>query len=354
MGEQPLDLPRTVLALLFMGALIAATFWVLRPFLTASIWAAMLVVATWPLMLRIQATLWGRRWLAVIVMTLLLLLLLFVPLLAAIGSMVSYAEVIASWARSLTSLTIPPLPGWMSRLPIVGPRLAEAWREFTASGGSELSARIGPFAVTALRWFLTHIGDFGITFVEFMLTILVAAILYSSGETVAAAVRRFARRIGGHRGEHSVVLAGQAIRGVALGVVVTALVQTLLGGSGLLVAGVPFTAVLTAVMFILTVAQIGPLPVMLPAVGWLYWMGESGWATGLLVWSFVPVATIDTVLRPFLIRRGADLPLLLILAGVIGGLISFGAIGIFVGPVVLAVTYELLKAWVGDEPPVKV
>ena len=143
---------------------------------------------------------------------------------------------------------------------------------------------------------------------------------------------------------------GKAIRGVALGVGVTAIVQSVLGGLGLALAGVPFAGPLTALMLVLCIAQVGPVPVLLVACGWLWWTGEVGWAIGLLVWSAV-VGTLDNVLRPALIRRGADLPLLLIFAGVIGGLIGFGLVGIFAGPVLLAVTYTLLKAWLAEEGP---
>jgi predicted PurR-regulated permease PerM len=156
--------------------------------------------------------------------------------------------------------------------------------------------------------------------------------------------------LAGARGEHSVSLAGQALRGVALGVVVTALVQSVLGGIGLVVAGVPFAAVLTAAMFMLAIAQIGPILVLVPSVTWLYYQGSPGWGTFLLLWSLV-VGTMDNFLRPVLIKRGADLPLLLIFAGVVGGLVAFGLIGIFVGPVVLAVAHTLLSAWVAEENP---
>ena len=144
------------------------------------------------------------------------------------------------------------------------------------------------------------------------------------------------------------MLAAKAIRSVALGVGVTAVVQTVLGAIGLAVAGVPFASVLSAVMLMLCIAQLGPALVLFPAVGWMYWTGENGWATFLLVWSIF-VSALDNVLRPMLIKKGADLPLLLIFAGVIGGLIGFGLIGIFVGPVVLAVTYTLLEAWIEDD-----
>jgi predicted PurR-regulated permease PerM len=134
---------------------------------------------------------------------------------------------------------------------------------------------------------------------------------------------------------------------VALGVVVTALVQALLGGVGLVVAGVPLAGFLTAVMFVLAVAQIGAGPVLIIATIWLYWKVDTTTATIFLVWA-VFVGTIDNVLRPFLIKSGADLPLLLIFAGVIGGLLAFGVVGLFVGPVVLAIAYTEVVAWVQD------
>jgi predicted PurR-regulated permease PerM len=160
-------------------------------------------------------------------------------------------------------------------------------------------------------------------------------------------VRRFGRRLSGPRGESAVILAGQAIRGVALGVGATAIIQTVLGSVGLLVAGVPFVALLSALMLALCIAQLGPALILFPAVGWMYWTGETAWATLLLLWSIL-VAILDNFLRPVLIKKGADLPLLLIFAGVIGGMLGFGLVGIFVGPVVLAVSYTLLKAWVEE------
>ena len=146
------------------------------------------------------------------------------------------------------------------------------------------------------------------------------------------------------------VLAGQAIRAVALGVVVTALVQTVLAGLGLWAAGVPFASLLTGVVLLLCMAQIGPILVLAPAVVWLFWSGATGWGSALLVWTIL-VGALDNVLRPMLIRQGADLPLLLIFAGVIGGLLSFGIVGLFVGPVVLAIAYTLMQQWLNQREP---
>ena len=155
------------------------------------------------------------------------------------------------------------------------------------------------------------------------------AILYAYGETAASMVVRFARRLGGRRGEQTVHLAAASIRGVALGVVVTALAQSVLGGVGLAIAGIPAATVLTALMMLLALAQVGVVPVLAPAAIWLFVEGSTGMAVFMLVWTAF-VATLDNVLRPWLIRKGADLPLLLIFAGVLGGLISFGLVGIFI------------------------
>ena len=196
------------------------------------------------------------------------------------------------------------------------------------------------------KQFLTP-GGFGFMLLQFLLVVVLSAILYASGEAGASMVLRFGRRLAGERGENSIILAGQAIRGVALGVGVTAIVQSVLGGIGLAVAGVPFAALLSALMLMLCIAQLGPGLILFPAVGWMFWTGETNWGIVLLAWSLL-VVTLDNFLRPILIKKGADLPLLLIFAGVIGGMLGFGLIGIFVGPVALAVTYTLLEAWIAD------
>jgi predicted PurR-regulated permease PerM len=190
----------------------------------------------------------------------------------------------------------------------------------------------------------------GVLLAQFLLTIALAAVMYANGERAAEALLRFGRRLAGEPGDRVVRLAAQAIRGVALGVVVTAFVQATLGGIGMAAAGVPFAALLTAGAFVLCIAQVGPMPVLAPAVAWLYWHGAVRSATALLLWTLV-VVTLDNVLRPMLMTKGADLPMLLMFAGVIGGLLAFGLIGIFVGPVVLAVSYTLLGAWLDSRPP---
>jgi len=202
-----------------------------------------------------------------------------------------------------------------------------------------------PYAGTLAQWLVSEAGNVGILLIQFALTLVLTPLMYASGEAAAQEVLRFGRRLAGDRGEDAVRLASQAIRGVALGVVVTAVAQAALSGIGLGLAGIKFAGLLTALIALLCIAQVGPTPVLLPAVIWLYWSGETGWGTFLLVWAMV-VVSMDNVLRPVLIRRGADLPLLLIFAGVVGGLLAFGLVGVFVGPAVLAVAYTLLRAWI--------
>jgi predicted PurR-regulated permease PerM len=341
------DLLRATLAVLFVGGLLAATFWLMQPFLPAIIWAATLVTATWPLMLRVEQYTGHRRGVAVGVMTLALLLILIIPLWLAINTIVTNLDAITELLQTILSLRVPPPPAWLAGVPVVGPSLAELWGEVTSAGLEQLAPKLTPYARSATQWLVSAMGSVGALVLHFLLTIVIAAMMYAGGERGAAVAIRFGRRLGDDRGEMAVRLAGQAIRSVALGVVVTAVAQSVLGGIGLAIVGMKFAPVLTALMFMLCLVQVGPSPVLVPAVVWMYYAGDTALATVLLVFTIVALS-LDNFLRPVLIRRGADLPLLLILAGVIGGLISFGLLGIFVGPTVLAVAYTLFNAWVGE------
>ncbi len=342
------DLTRTTLAIFCIVGLIGLSLWVLRPFLAATVWATMIVVATWPLFIALEKKLGKRRMPAVLGMSLAMLLLLVAPFWLAIDTISDHAGQLTAIGKSLAEKGLPAAPEWLAGLPVVGEKLAASWAVAVDAGSQGLLGRITPYAAEAGKWALTQVGGLGGMLIQFMLVLVISAILYSSGESAANLVRRFGCRLAGERGENSIILAGQAIRGVALGVGVTAIVQTVLGGIGLAIVGVPFASLLSAVMLMLCIAQIGPMLVLLPAVAWMYWTGDNGWATFLLVWSLI-VGTLDNFLRPALIKRGADLPLLLIFSGVIGGMLAFGLIGLFVGPLVLAVTYTLMQAWIADQ-----
>jgi predicted PurR-regulated permease PerM len=339
------DITRVVLFVLVIGFLVAGSILTLLPFLNALIWATTIAIATWPALLRVQRLTGGRRSLAVVVMTLLILLIFIVPFALAIATLLNAAHRSPTLINDFLAKGLGPPPEWVATIPLFGPEIADRWQTVAVGGPDALAAIVQPYALSAATWTISATGGLGKTIVLILLTVVLVVILYAQGETAAAGVLAFAHRLGGDSGRQTITLAGQAIRSVALGVVVTALVQSLLAGFGLWFCGIPHAGFLTAIAFILGIAQLGPLLVLAPSIGWLYWIGSAGWATTLLVWS-VPVAAIDNVLRPLFIRRGVQLPLLLIIGGVIGGLISFGLVGLFVGPVLLAATYTLAKDWV--------
>lgn len=348
MAERRTEPARTLLVAIFLCGLIVMSMWILRPFLAAGVWATTIVVATWPVLLWFQGRLWQRRWLAVAAMTGVLLLGFAVPLALAIGTIALNADEIALGIKSVAGFRMQTAPVWIAHLPFVGPKIVVTWEQVAASGVQGLLARATPYAGRLAQWLIADAGNVGVLFMQFLLTLALTVLMYTRGEAAALQVVQFGRRLAGQRGENAVRLAGQAIRGVALGVVVTAAVQAALSGIGLGMAGIRFAGLLTAVVAFLCIAQVGPSPVLVPAVIWLYWRGESGWGTFLLVWTLA-VVTLDNVLRPLLIKRGADMPLLLVFAGVVGGLLAFGLVGVFVGPVVLAVAYTLLRAWIQDD-----
>lgn len=339
------DITGVTLSVLFLAALIGMTFSILSPFLPALLWAAMVAISTWPLLLRIQARLKNRRELATAFMSVVLLLLFFVPLGMAISSIVENADTISEWGRSLASLRRPQPPAWLENAPVVGPKIALRWRVLIASDKDDLIARATPYVGTLVSWFVSQVGNFGMLFVQFLLTVVLSALLYLRGEAAAEIVLRFAHRLGGEKGEEVMILAAKAVRAVALGVVGTALAQSIVAGIGFGIVGAPQPVLLTALVFFFAVIQVGALPVMVPTIVWLFIEDRTGMAALLIIWT-VLVTVMDNVLRPVLIRKGANLPFLLILAGVLGGLISFGIIGLFIGPVVLAISYTLLTAWI--------
>jgi predicted PurR-regulated permease PerM len=347
MGEKKIDLTQTTLAVLFIGLLIVASLWTIWPFVSAAVWATMIVIATWPILIRIQAALWNSRRAAVGVMVVALLLLMVLPLLMALASLIENVDEISAW---VVAFKMPPAPEFLGRIPMVGEELVRAWNRIMVADMGVFISRAAPHFLDAAKWLVSTAGGIGSVALHLVLTVIVAGLLYANGETAARGLRAFGQRLAGERGSTSVSLAGQAIRGVALGVVVTAFIQAVIGSIGLSIAGVPHVALLAAVMFVLCVAQIGPILVLVPAAIWLFWSGDATWGTFLLVWS-IPVVVLDNVLRAVLIKKGVDLPLPLIFLGVIGGLIGFGLVGIFVGPVILAVTYKLLVAWVTEPRP---
>lgn len=345
--SQSRDVPQVMLSVLFLALMIIACLWIVQPFILGFAWAGTVVIATWPVLLRVQRALFGRRSLAVIVMTLLLILLFILPVALLVNSLVDNSGPVI---QAITSgeMTPPPLE-WLNSIPLIGDKLYSGWHNLLDMGGSAILAKVRPYVGTTTTWFVGQAAHIGRFMLHCALMLLFSALLYWRGEQVAQGIRHFAYRLAARRGDAAVLLAGQAIRAVALGVVVTALVQAVLGGIGLAVTGVPYATLFTVIMLMTCLVQLGPLVVLVPAIIWLYWSGDSTWGTVLLVWSCV-VGTLDNFIRPMLIRMGADLPMILILSGVIGGLVAFGMIGLFIGPVLLAVSWRLFSAWVNEAP----
>lgn len=341
------DITRTTLAVLGLGLLIVTVYWIIKPFLLAMLWASMIVTSTWPILLRAQTLLWGRRNIAAAAMTALLALLFIVPLALVLNFIVSYSDRIVAWIENISELSLPLPPQWVDTLPLVGAKLSSVWRDVAASGDARISDRIAPHAEEIATWLFKQAGNPGKTIIDFLLTVIISGILYSTGDSVAQGLLRFVHRLAGDRGQDVAILAGKTIQGVALGVVVTAVIQSFAAGLGLFIAGVPAALLLATIMFVFCLAQLGPSLVLIPVVIWLFWSGSTGWGIFLAVWTLL-VAPIDTFLRPILIRKSVDIPTLLLFSGVIGGLVSLGIIGVFIGPVILAVTYSLFWDWIED------
>lgn len=344
------DLPRILFSVTFIALMTIGCFWVMQPFILGLSWACMVVIATWPLFIKVQYLLRGRRSLAVLVMTFLLVLLFVLPVSILVSSIIDNSAPLVAWATQSGRLALPTL-SWVQDVPMVGPKLYRAGQALMSGGSAPLMVKMQPYIGQAASWMLAQMANVGSLLLHCGLMIVFSVLLYLRGERVGKAVRHFAIRLGSQRGDASVLLAAQAIRAVALGVVLTAIVQTVLGGVGLAITGIPLAPLLTLIIFIFCIAQLGPLPVLIPAIIWLYWTGSTTWwGTVLLMWSGV-VAILDNILRPIFIRMGADLPILLVLCGVLGGLLAFGMIGLFIGPVLLAVSWRLLFAWMQEAPP---
>ncbi len=348
-GDSSHDLTRTMLSIGMIGLLIVSAAWIVRPFVTAFLWATVIVISTWPLLLSLQARLWGKRGMATAGMTLALLLLLLIPLGFSVVTLLGHMDQIVQWVGSLDERAMPPPPVWVASTPLVGHKITATWAQLASQGPGGVSALVQPYAKSFIAWFAAQLGGAASMILQFLLTVIICGVLYANGEAAGRGVCKFAARLAGSDGESAVLLAAGTIRGVSIGIVVTAVIQVLIAGTGLVIVSMPGTLVLSVVILFLSLAQLGPALIMIPAVIFEFYTGSQYSGFILLPFAIVSI-TIDNVIRPILIKKGADLPLLLIFSGVIGGMISIGILGLFLGPVILAVTYNLLKQWVERRP----
>ncbi|WP_341486276.1 AI-2E family transporter [Pararhizobium sp. A13] len=337
----------TALALLLVSALLAATFWVLLPFVGVLTYAVILATATAGLFDRMVVLLGGRR-LAAFSFGAIAAAITIVPLIYLCSSVVSHVDVAEAWLREASSRGIPNLPEWISSLPLLGKKVTPVWQELQRDGLALLQ-RYQPQLATVGRWLLSFSAGLMLAVLEIFVGIIVAAMIHASRIRVVGFVSAITVRIIGPRGPVVLDAAAKAIKGVAIGVIGTALLEGVLAWIGFALAGVPGAIVLAAVTFFLAVIQIGPLLVWVPVAIWLGSQGQTGWTIFTVVWGVVLLMGTDTFVKPMLIARSGQLPLLVLFVGVIGGLAAWGFTGMFIGATTLAILWTVLQTWIGTK-----
>lgn len=321
---------------------------VAAPFLPAFIWAGIITVSTWPLMRRLERYLGRRRKHAALAMSMVNMLLLVAPIVVLFSAVTERLPLLAASAQAPERIQLPDPPAKLAAIPFIGDQLTAAWHEAQADM-SKVVIRFRPQLVNAMEWLLGQAAGAGIVVLQFLLAVFIAGALYINGEQAAAWCQRFALRVGGVRGVQLLDVAERTVRGVAVGVIGTAAVQGVLTGVGLAAAGIPAPAVLTLLSFLLAAVQIGTGPVWVVAVLWLTYHDQQGAAILLTAWGIL-VNISESILRSVLIKHGSHLPIVLVIVGVIGGLLAWGFMGIFMGATALALGYTLLQAWLGSTP----
>jgi predicted PurR-regulated permease PerM len=331
-----------VLRVGLVALLIAWCLWIAQPFILPLLWGAIIAVALDPLHERLSQRLGGRPGLAGAVLTVAGLLLMVGPL-AVLG--VALGGTVRTLAASALrgELDIPPPPEGLASIPLIGQTLTEYW-QLASTNLEELLVQIEPQIRQAGAWLLGFAGGLGLGFLSGLFALVVAGVLLAWRGRIVPTVHRLAVRLAGARGEPLLLLGEETVQAVARGIVGTAFVQALFATIGFMVAGVPGGPFWGFVVFLFGLIQIGALPVMIPVVIWAFMTMSALPLVLFLVWT-VLVSLIDNVLRPLWIGSGARVPLLVLLIGVIGGLLAHGLIGLFVGPVVVALGYTLLTAW---------
>ena len=336
-----------LLRLAVIVALLLACFQVLAPFLGAIVWGAIIAVTLFPLFVRVTGWLRGRRGWAAALVALVLFGVVVVPLVLVGTSVASGVQWGIEHKFDLETLGGTRMPDWIAGIPVVGPRL-DAWWLSVSPNLSELVNQTLPYVKDATIWLLKRGTIAGAALLQLLIAIFVAAYLLARHEGTSGALRGFAQRVGNDRGPELLDLAARTVRSVSLGVIGSAFAQALLSAVGFAVSGVPGVGALGFLTFLVAVIQLPTLLVWVPAAIWLYYSGETGWAVALGLWGLLVINMIDNVLRPLLISQGAKLPLILIFIGVIGGLIAWGFLGLFIGPTILAVCYTLFGTWLEE------
>jgi len=338
-------LERAFLLLLF-AVLLLGILAVLRPFITAILFGAILAIAAWPLrdfLLRRGL----KRGLAATLLLLLALAVVALPLLAMAPGL---GERLAQGAGRLRDYfaSAPQIPSWLAGLPVVGDRLAGMWDKMLLAKGNFWTV-LEPYSEALREALVDAAGALGQSVLQIIRSLVVATFFWVSGDTLAATLRDILRRLGGETVGAALDVAGGAVRSVAYGVVGTAVIQAVIMGIGLAVAGVPGAVLLGFVTLLLALSQIGaPLIIVVwaGAAVWLFGQDQQGWGVFMIFWGLV-VTVIDNFIKPLLIGAGVEMPLSLTILGVFGGFVAFGFLGLFIGPTLVAIGFTLLEAWRG-------
>ena len=335
-------------------ALLCGCWMVLRPFLSSLLWAVVLVCSSWPLYSRLLKLVGHRHSLAAFLMTLGMILILLLPFVIVGTTLADNVNELTAATRKFIAQGPPAPPEWLAKVPLAGQRASDYWQNLAANTGqlwTQAQKLVEPAGALLLAGGLFLASGL----IKLALSIFIAFFLYRGGATVGAWATALVRHIGGERGEHLLTVAGNTVRGVVYGILGTALTQAVLAGTGFLIAGVPGALLLALLTFFSSIVPVaGTALTWVPAAVWLFHQGENGWGVFMLVWG-AGVANVDNVVKPWLISQGSNLPFLLIFFGVLGGALTFGFIGVFLGPTLLAVGYKLVVEWAAAsrlmEPP---
>jgi predicted PurR-regulated permease PerM len=341
--QAPSRIDRTI-TLVVLAILVAGVYLVLRPFLSAIAWAAILVATTWPVF-HWMVSRAGRPAVAAMIMTLLILAVVVAPFVIVGSTLAENADRLSEFARAVIARGPPEPPEWVGNIPLIGERAAAYWSSL-ANDTSGLLEELRRF-VEPLRAFAFGAGAVvGEGLLQLTLSVFIAFFFYRDGDAIVTRLRAAVERISPARGEHMLVVASSTTRAVVYGILGTALAQGVLMAIGLYIAGFKAAPLLGLVTFFLSPVPIGPPLVWIPAGLYLiFGLDQTAWGLFVMAWGFFVVSSVDNVLKPILISRGSDLPFVLVMLGVFGGVIAFGFIGVFLGPVLLALGFVLIKEW---------
>ncbi|MGI1662550.1 AI-2E family transporter [Palleronia sp. KMU-117] len=335
-------------SLSLIAIVIALAYQVFAPMFPAILWGLLLAVICAHPYERLVSRLRGRRLVADIVFAFLLLMVLLLPALFFAWELIGHFPVAADWFETMSAAPVPTPPEWLVNLPVVGASIESAWGVAETDMGSQIPG-IASHLLGVATWATSRIGTFGAFLFEFLLGAIVALFILHNRFAVRAFLDRLLTRIGGKFAGSLFVNALETTRNSFAGVIYAATAQTLLAGIGLYVAGLPAIILFAGFTFLLALIQIGPIVVLFVASAILIWEGSYLTAALLAAWFFGAVMTVDNLIRPYFSTHGTDLPGIIAFIGTVGGFLTWGLIGVFLGPVLTAVIYEMLLAWMAAD-----